>query len=56
MVIAQYMVVVSILLLYSHLFIPRVKSDADFIIFWRGQEKKLIKKLNDLVKVIQIMN
>ena len=50
------MVVLSILLLYSHLFISRVKPDADFILFGGGQEKKLIKKLNDLVKAMQIMN
>ena len=41
MVITQHMVVVSILLLYSHLFISRVKSDADFIIFWRGAGKEI---------------
>lgn len=41
MVITQCMVVVSILLLYSHLFISRVKSDADFIIFWRRAGKEI---------------
>ena len=50
------MVVMSILLLYSHLFISRTMPDADFMIYFLFQRKKLVKKLNDLVKAIQLMN